>query len=83
MSERGIRMSEEIRDAERITRSANIQDAFLNNARKNRSPIVVYLISGFQMRGIVKSFDNYVILLESEGKESMIYKHAVSTVSPL
>lgn len=76
-------MSDEIRENEKNSRSANIQDTFLNNARKNRSPIVVYLISGFQMRGIVKSFDNYVILLESDGKESMIYKHAVSTVSPI
>lgn len=76
-------MTEEIREEERTGRSANIQDLFLNNARKNRSPIVVYLISGFQMRGVVKSFDNYVILLESEGKQSMIYKHAVSTISPI
>ncbi len=64
-------------------RIANIQEVFLNNARKNRSPIVVYLISGFQMRGVVKSFDNFVILLESDGKESMIYKHAISTISPI
>lgn len=61
----------------------NIQEVFLNNARKNRSPIIVYLISGFQMRGIVKSFDNFVILLESDGKENMIYKHAISTISPI
>ena len=76
-------MKEEIREEEKNLRPGNIQDVFLNNARKNRSPIIVYLISGFQMRGIVKSFDNYVILLESEGKQSMIYKHAVSTISPL
>ncbi|MBO5221801.1 MAG: RNA chaperone Hfq [Clostridia bacterium] len=76
-------MTEEIREEEKNLRPGNIQDVFLNNARKNRSPIIVYLISGFQMRGIVKSFDNYVILLESEGKQSMIYKHAVSTISPL
>lgn len=76
-------MTEDIREEEKTGRNANIQDLFLNNARKNRSPIVVYLISGFQMRGVVKSFDNYVILLESEGKQSMIYKHAVSTISPI
>jgi len=76
-------MTEEIREEEKAVRNANIQDVFLNNARKNRSPIIVYLISGFQMRGIVKSFDNYVILLESDGKQSMIYKHAVSTISPI
>ena len=61
----------------------HIQDVFLNNARRARTPIVVYLISGFQMRGVVKSFDNYVILLESDGKQSMIYKHAVSTITPV
>ena len=76
-------MTEDIREEEKTGRNANIQDLFLNNARKNRSPIVVYLISGFQMRCVVKSFDNYVILLESEGKQSMIYKHAVSTISPI
>ncbi len=75
-------MTEELKFSER-TNHANIQEQFLNNARKNRSPIIVYLISGFQMRGIVKSFDNFVILLESDGKESMIYKHAISTISPL
>ena len=76
-------MTEEIRNPEKAPRGANIQDTFLNNARKNRAPIIVYLVSGFQMRGVVKSFDNYVILLESDGKESMIYKHAVSTVTPV
>ena len=76
-------MSEEIREEEKSVRQGNIQDLFLNNARKSRTPIVVYLISGFQLRGIVKSFDNYVILLESDGKQSMIYKHAVSTISPI
>ncbi len=75
-------MTEEIKLTERANHG-NIQETFLNNARKNRSPIIVYLISGFQMRGIVKSFDNFVILLESDGKESMIYKHAISTVSPI
>ncbi len=75
-------MTEELKFSER-TNHGNIQELFLNNARKNRSPIVVYLISGFQMRGIVKSFDNFVILLESDGKENMIYKHAISTISPI
>ncbi|MBO5248458.1 MAG: RNA chaperone Hfq [Clostridia bacterium] len=72
---------EEVKSVER--NHGNIQEVFLNNARKNRSPIIVYLISGFQMRGIVKSFDNFVVLLESDGKESMIYKHAISTISPI
>ena len=74
-------MSDEMREEK--LRPGNIQDQFLNNVRKTGAPIIVYLISGFQLRGIVRSFDNYVILLESEGKQSMIYKHAVSTISPL
>lgn len=76
-------MEQEVLEAQKSVRNGNIQDQFLNNARKNRLPIIVYLVSGFQLRGVVKSFDNYVILLESDGKESMIYKHAVSTISPL
>ncbi len=64
------------------TTHTNIQETFLNEARKSRTPIIVYLVSGFQMRGIVKGFDNFVILLESEGKENMVYKHAISTISP-
>ena len=75
-------MMDEMKNAEKVYHG-NIQEVFLNNARKNRSPIIVYLISGFQMRGIVKSFDNFVILLESDGKENMIYKHAISTISPI
>ena len=76
-------MELEVRQEAKNVRTPNIQDLFLNDARKNRLPIVVYLVSGFQLRGIVKSFDNYVILLESDGKQSMIYKHAVSTITPL
>ncbi len=67
----------------RPNRNTNIQDTFLNTLRKDRFPIVVYLVNGFQLRGLVKSFDNYVILLESEGKTSMVYKHAISTISPV
>ena len=76
-------MEQEVLEAQKSVRNGNIQDQFLNNARKNRLPIIVYLVSGFQLRGVVKSFDDYVILLESDGKESMIYKHAVSTISPI
>ena len=76
-------MELEVQQEAKNIRTANIQDLFLNDARKNRLPIVVYLVSGFQLRGIVKSFDNYVILLESDGKQSMIYKHAVSTITPI
>lgn len=75
-------METEMTDKEKQVRITNIQDTFLNNARKEKTPIVIFLMNGFQMRGLVRSFDNYVIILDSDGKQNMIYKHAVSTVSP-
>lgn len=61
---------------------ANLQDALLNRIRRENVPVTVYLINGVQLRGYVKGFDSFTVLLENEGKQSMIYKHAVSTVSP-
>ena len=58
------------------------QDQFLNQARRERTPLTVFLMNGFQMRGIVTGFDAFVILLQSDGKQQMIYKHAISTVAP-
>ena len=58
------------------------QDQFLNQARRERTPLTVFLMNGFQMRGIVTGFDPFVILLQSDGKQQMIYKHAVSTMTP-
>ena len=60
----------------------NLQDTFLNQTRKDRIPVTVFLTNGFQMRGTVKGFDSYVIVLDSEGKQQLIYKHAVSTIIP-
>ncbi len=65
-----------------MLKAKNLQDTFLNYARTERIPITVYLTNGFQFKGIVKGFDSYVILLESEGKQNLVYKHAVSTVIP-
>ena len=62
--------------------TVNFQDSFLSQARKGRIPLVVFLMNGFQLRGILTGFDNFVILLQSEGKQQMIYKHAVSTIVP-
>lgn len=61
----------------------NIQDTFLNQVRKDRIPITVYLVNGFQIRGTIKAFDNFTIVLESDGKQQMIYKHAISTFTPV
>lgn len=61
----------------------NLQDLFLNNARKERIAVTIYLINGVQVKGHVKGFDSYIILLEDEKKQqNMIYKHAVSTILP-
>lgn len=62
--------------------TANLQDMFLNNARKSSIPVTVYLTNGFQLKGMVKGFDNFIIMLVSDDKEMMIYKHAVSTITP-
>ncbi len=54
----------------------------MNQARKRGVPVTLFLMNGFQMRGTVSGFDNFVVILETEGKNQMIYKHAISTVSP-
>ncbi|AHF06957.1 RNA chaperone Hfq [Desulfitobacterium metallireducens] len=61
----------------------NLQDTFLNQARKENMPVIIYLVNGFQLKGIVRGFDNYVVVLDFEGKQQMIYKHAISTVMPM
>jgi len=60
----------------------NLQDAFLNQIRKEGIQTTVYLINGFQLKGTVKGFDNFTVVLESEGRQMLIYKHAMSTITP-
>jgi len=60
----------------------NLQDVFLNQVRKEHVPITIYLVNGYQLKGYVKGFDNYTIIMEMEGKQQLVYKHAVSTISP-
>src|SRR3954462_9215846 len=60
--------------------SQNIQDAFLNNARKEKAVITIYLLSGVKLSGRIKSFDKYSLVLETNNQEQLIFKHAVSTV---
>jgi host factor-I protein len=64
-----------------ILRSQNFQDSYLNQLRKDKLPVVVYLTNGVRLKGVIKGFDNFVILLE-ENTQSLIYKHAVSTIVP-
>ncbi|MCF8564847.1 RNA chaperone Hfq [Alicyclobacillus tolerans] len=61
----------------------NMQDTFLNQVRKERVPVTVYLVNGFQIRGTIKAFDNFTVVVEADGKQQMIYKHAISTFLPL
>lgn len=63
--------------------SINLQDGFLNQVRKENLPVTIYLVNGFQLKGIVRGFDNFTVVLEFEGKQQMVYKHAISTVMPI
>lgn len=60
----------------------NLQDGFLNQVRKEGVIVTIYLVNGFQVRGIVRGFDNFTIILENDGKHELVYKHAVSTIIP-
>ena len=66
-----------------MKRIANLQDLFLLSARRERVSVTVFLVNGFQMRGVVTGFDSFVVVLESDGKQQMLYKHAISTIVPL
>lgn len=59
----------------------NIQDTFLNTARKERSSITIYLMSGVKLTGRIRSFDKYSVVLETNNQEQLIFKHAISTVA--
>lgn len=65
-----------------MSKAINLQDLLLNQLRKDRIAVTVFLTNGFQVKGTVRGFDNFVVLLECEGKQNMIYKHAISTVCP-
>ena len=60
----------------------NLQDLILNQARRDRSMVTVFLMNGFQLHGVVKGFDSFTLVLDSDGKQQLIYKHAISTIVP-
>lgn len=62
--------------------SMNLQDVFLNQCRKEHVFVTIYLTNGFQFKGAVKGFDNYIVILDVDGKQQLVYKHAVSTIIP-
>ncbi len=61
----------------------NLQDAILNEVRRDKVPVTLFLMNGFQLRGVITGFDSFVVVLVSEGKQQMIYKHAISTLAPI
>ena len=61
---------------------ANLQDLFLLSARRRRVSVTIFLVNGFQMRGVITGFDSFVVVLESDGRQQMLYKHAISTIVP-
>ena len=65
-----------------MTKPENLQDKFLNQTRRDRTPVTIFLMNGFQLRGYILSFDQFAVLILSEGKQNLIYKHAISTIVP-
>ncbi|NTV90250.1 MAG: RNA chaperone Hfq [Clostridiales bacterium] len=61
----------------------NLQDVFLNQVRKEHIAVTIYLTNGFQLKGMVKGFDNFTVVLDTDGKQQLVYKHAISTISPM
>ena len=61
----------------------NLQDAILSEVRRERIPVTLFLMNGFQLRGVITGFDSFVVVLVSDGKQQMIYKHAISTLAPM
>ena len=69
----GIHMSEQ----------HTLQDAILNEVRQDKVPVTLFLMNGFQLRGVITGFDSFVVVLVTDGKQQMIYKHAISTLAPI
>ena len=61
----------------------NLQDAILKECRREKAPVTLFLMNGFQLRGIITGFDSFVVVLVSDGRQQMIYKHAISTLAPI
>ena len=66
-----------------MQKTQNLQDTFLNYIRREKIPVTLFLMNGFQLRGIVRNFDSFAVLIEADGRQQMIYKHAISTVAPV
>ena len=66
-----------------MEKTKNLQDAFLNRARAERVPVTLFLMNGFKLRGVLRDFDSYTVVIDSDGKQQLIFKHAISTIAPV
>ncbi|MBR1972326.1 MAG: RNA chaperone Hfq [Oscillospiraceae bacterium] len=66
-----------------MSEAMNLQEAILKEVIRDRVPLTLFLMNGFQLRGIITGFDSFVVVLVSDGKQQMIYKHAISTLAPM
>ena len=66
-----------------MTETTNLQDAILSEIRREKVPVTMFLMNGFQLRGTVTGYDSFVVVLVTDGKQQMIYKHAISTLAPI
>ena len=66
-----------------MNETMNLQDAILKEVRREKVPVTLFLMNGFQLRGVITGFDSFVVVLLSDGKQQMIYKHAISTLAPI
>lgn len=64
-----------------MNKALNYQDVLLNAVRKECVPVTIFLASGFQLKCVIKAFDSYVVMIEAEGRQQMVYKHAISTIA--
>lgn len=62
--------------------SPNLQDIFLNQVRRQGIPVTIYLVNGYQMKGVVKGFDSFTVILADGARQDLVYKHAISTITP-
>jgi host factor-I protein len=66
-----------------MSETINLQDAILSEVRRDRVPVTLFLMNGFQLRGVVTGYDSFIVVLVTDGKQQMIYKHAISTLVPM
>ena len=66
-----------------MTEQVNLQDAILKEVRRDKVPVTLFLMNGFQLRGTITGYDSFVVVLVTDGRQQMIYKHAISTLAPI